>query len=167
MEPEQQAQSIHYISTPYIKGASERTAKLLREYGIRLSNKSRNTIGSKLSKLKDKIPKNKKTRIVYQIDCKNCDKKYVGETGRDLNTRMSEHKRNVRNQEENSLIFQHIDRTNHEFNFDEVKILANEENVGTRRFLEACYTIVDPNCINRARDIPDQFLPTIRNKICY
>ena len=102
---------------------------------------------------------------MYKINCKNCDKKYIGETGRDLRTRITEHKRNIRNEEANSLIYRHTDTTGHDFDFDNTEILATEQNGGTRRFLEACYTIVDQNSINRAIDIPEQFLQTIRNRI--
>jgi hypothetical protein len=31
--------------------------------------------------------------VIYQVPCKNCDKIYIGETGRKLGTRISEHKK--------------------------------------------------------------------------
>lgn len=154
-----------YISTPYIRGASEHTGKLLKEFNIRLSNKSRNTLRSKLSKLKDSIPIQNRTNVVYKINCKNCTKKYIGETGRELNIRLKEHQRNINNLEENSLIYQHARNFGHQFDFTNVEILAHEENVGTRRFLEAGYTVADQNCINRAREIPENFIQIIKNKI--
>ena len=33
--------------------------------------------------------------VVYQIPCAQCDEAYIGETGRPLKTRISEHKRAV------------------------------------------------------------------------
>ncbi len=33
--------------------------------------------------------------VVYQIPCAQCDEVYIGETGRPLKTRISEHKRAV------------------------------------------------------------------------
>jgi len=163
--PATQITNTKYISTPYIKGASEKTGRLLKQFGIKLSNKSRNTLGSKLSKLKDNIPSTSRTNLVYRIKCNNCTKNYIGETGRELHVRLNEHQRNVRNEDENSLLFQHVDNTGHNFDFRNVDILAYEENYSTRRFLEASYTISDKNSINRARDLPEQFSTLIRSKI--
>ena len=40
---------------------------------------------------KDKVRNLKKVNCVYRIPCKNCDKSYVGETGRSLGLQMEEH----------------------------------------------------------------------------
>ena len=50
------------------------------------------------SNLKDYIPPQKKSGI-YQIDCKDCEKLYMGKTKRELGTRVKEHFRNIKNEE--------------------------------------------------------------------
>ena len=35
--------------------------------------------------------------IVYQIDCKDCDKAYIGETGKTLEERLNQHQAAIRN----------------------------------------------------------------------
>ena len=60
-------------------------------FNIYLSNQSSHTSESQLIKLKDKIPIKEKTDVVYKIHCNDCDRKYIGETGRNLKTRHSEH----------------------------------------------------------------------------
>ena len=44
---------------------------------------------------KDKDPIMKKSGV-YKIDCKQCEKVYIGQTKRNLETRTKEHFRNVR-----------------------------------------------------------------------
>ena len=60
-----------------------------------LSNRSNNTIGNQVIRVKDKLDKENKINVVYQIDCQDCESKYVGETGRMLGDRIREHKSNV------------------------------------------------------------------------
>lgn len=50
--------------------------------------------------------------IVYKISCKECDASYIGQTKRKLNTRISEHKRNI-NQSDLSVVSRHIIDMNH------------------------------------------------------
>ena len=47
------------------------------------------------SKLKDNIPPENKSGI-YQINCKVCEKIYIGKTKRNLETRVKEHFRNIK-----------------------------------------------------------------------
>ena len=56
-----------YISVPYIKEASERVSGLLKPYNIKLGNKSKNTLKSKLCHSYDKIPDQDMNEIMYQI----------------------------------------------------------------------------------------------------
>ncbi|KYN39812.1 hypothetical protein ALC56_05799, partial [Trachymyrmex septentrionalis] len=37
-----------------------------------------------------------KSNVVYKISCNNCDASYVGQTGRQLNTRIAEHRNHIR-----------------------------------------------------------------------
>jgi len=46
---------------------------------------------------KDRINDEEKPEVVYKIPCKNCERVYVGETGRPLGIRIKEHRREVDN----------------------------------------------------------------------
>ena len=60
------------------------------------------------SNLKDHIPPEKKQGI-FQINCKDCKKLYIGNTKRDLGTTVREHCRNVKHGElEKSALAAHI-----------------------------------------------------------
>ena len=95
---------------------------------------------SQLIKLKDKIPIKEKTDVVYKIHCNDCDRKYIGETGRNLTTRLSEHQRDIRNSKEQSQVFQHVRDNDHNFNFSEPEIIHRSANIFVRRKLEAFYS---------------------------
>ena len=65
---------------------------------------------------KDKIPVENKSGV-YQINCKECDKIYIGKTKRNLKTRTNEHFRNIKyRQIEKSAVAAHYCLTGHELN---------------------------------------------------
>ena len=47
--------------------------------------------------VKDKEDDGKKAGVVYEIKCGTCDKCYIGETGRSVETRVKEHCAHARN----------------------------------------------------------------------
>jgi hypothetical protein len=69
---------------PYIKGTSERIARILRPFNISVAHKPTVTLRNTLTKVKD--PTDTKTRIgtVYKVTCTECPATYIGETGRTL-----------------------------------------------------------------------------------
>ena len=46
-----------------------------------------------MSSLKDRIPEELKSRVIYKLDCSGCHTCYVGMTSRHLKTRLAEHQR--------------------------------------------------------------------------
>lgn len=70
---------------------------------------------------------NLEKNVVHKIQCKKCDASYVGQTGRQLKSRMSEHKNLInRNIANHSVITEHRLDFEHEFDWDNIKILDNE-----------------------------------------
>ena len=76
--------------------------------------------------LKGKDEKKKEKNLVYSIPCKDCQKTYIGETARMKDTRMKEHKAKIRTLASDSKIVEHILKHKHDFDFDNVKVLAHE-----------------------------------------
>ena len=52
---------------------------------------------------------------VYKIDCMNCDKFYIGETGRSLKTRIKEHQNDIKYNKPASGIVEHTHNMGHQF----------------------------------------------------
>ena len=65
--------------------------------------------------------------MIYKILCKDCDASYVGQTGRKLVTRNSEHQNYIdsSNSNHSSIIELRLD-FNHEFKWENVQILNGE-----------------------------------------
>ena len=51
--------------------------------------------------------------MVYKIKCSDCQASYIGKTGRNLNTTLTEHKRATRNGDANNHIAVNHQQTNH------------------------------------------------------
>ena len=111
-------------------------------------NKSTETVKNIVCKLKDRRNNLEKAGVVYKIECKECESNYVGETGRCLQDRINEHKKDVRKKNERSNIYQHVRNTGHEFKFEEVKVLDEEANTIKRRFL-GVHTLMNRDNIYR------------------
>ena len=91
--------------------------------------------------------------VVYQIPSNQCDKAYVGETGRTLQDRSSENERDVRlntkraytrsqrKQSEGefnkSALTYHCNKENHTIAWDKIKIVHQENKTAARRIKEA------------------------------
>ena len=103
---------------PYIKGTSETIARVLQPYNIRVAHKPITTLRQLLTNVKDKDEPNDRQGAVYKIKCCDCQATYVGETGRNLNTRLTEHKRATRNGDLNNNIAEHHLQTNHRIDWD-------------------------------------------------
>ena len=80
------------ITMPYIRGTSEAIKRLLNPLDIRTQFRPVTTLRNLLVHIKDPVPMEMKTGVVYQIGCQDCPATYVGQTGRTLSQRLKEHK---------------------------------------------------------------------------
>ena len=123
-----------------MSGVSEKWAWIFKKRGIVTVMKPQSTLKSLLAHPEDKTdPK----EGVYTIDCKGCDKKYVGETKRKLEVRVKEHqtetekvskavvyKRDRKRQSQSemwgSALTDHSVKENHDINWESAKIVERE-----------------------------------------
>ena len=78
---------------PYIKGTSETIAQILvQPYNIRVAHKPITTLRQLLTEVKGKDEPNNRQGAAYKIKCCDCQATYIGETGRNLSKRLTEHK---------------------------------------------------------------------------
>jgi len=148
-----------FLSVPYIKGLSEQIKKLLKDYDfhdIKIADKPINKLNTSIySQLKDSIPKEKKTCVVYQVDCGDCDKIYIGQTKQYIKTRISQHKSTTvstkKSQNTKTALAKHSINTRHTFNFTDVKILDKETHRRKRELKEALHI-----CLNSQTVVNDK-----------
>ena len=132
------------VVLPYVKGVTEKITRVLKPHA-RVSTKPGQSLRGMLVKPKDKRDKIQSTGLVYQYKCE-CGKVYIGETCRSIRARATEHKRAIRNGDENhSGISKHVIETGHSILWEEVKILAYETEWRKRKIKEGIF-------IERAKD---------------
>nr|CAH8868154.1 unnamed protein product [Trichobilharzia regenti] len=75
-------ESTKKIALRYIKDISEITTRLFKPLAIDVVHKPTKSLHSILCQPKDLTAKEDKTNIIYKINCNNCEKHYIGQSGR-------------------------------------------------------------------------------------
>ena len=96
-----------YAVLPYINGKSEPMKRLLKRHDIRTTTKPLATLEQHFPSPKVRPLPKKQTNLVYKINCEDCSRSYIGETGRPFERRKKEHKRNVEQFKSGSNIAKH------------------------------------------------------------
>ena len=60
---------------------------------------------------------------VYQINCKECDKIYIGETKFKIGKRMGQHKKDIQFRRENRVVVRHVLELVHQIDWQGIKCL--------------------------------------------
>ncbi|PFX22048.1 hypothetical protein AWC38_SpisGene13437 [Stylophora pistillata] len=89
---------------PYIKGMSENISRILLPFNIRVAHKPITTLRQLLTNVKDKDEPRNRQGTIYKINCSDCQASYIGETGRNLTTRLTEHRRATRKGDETEIL---------------------------------------------------------------
>jgi len=84
------------IVFPYIKNISETIYSSINKKEYMIGYRILNKLTAFIKRHKDKNTLETNNNIVYKISCKNCNASYVGQTRRQLKTRISEHIKNIR-----------------------------------------------------------------------
>ena len=169
------------LSVPFAGSCFYQLRRAASKIGIQLVSKPPMTIGSVIcSKAKHHLPQQQQSNVVYRIECscKVDDEPviYIGETDRELETRVREHRESwtgaVRSKAASSAFSTHRDCTP---SFDDVKILNRAAHHQMRLLLESAYirtvgrretVLVSPNDSNVNRNsgtlLQDRWLPVIR-----
>ena len=162
------------VTIPYIAGLSEAIRREGEKVGLKTVFAAKDTLKKRLTHLKPK-GEGKDKNLVYKIPC-HCGANYVGETGRQLQVRVNEHRRNwekmKRDKEEekdteniSSLLAIHAVEKEHQIKWEEVKILASEVNMKKRKIHEAAAIYLEEEVISQPSfEIPRIWRPVIREE---
>ena len=63
-----------------------------KDLQVKLVYKTTNKLNNIIKQGKDKLKQEDQHNVIYKINCKNCDKCYIGQTYRSLKKCVSEHK---------------------------------------------------------------------------
>ena len=139
---------------PYIRGTSETIARILQPYNIRVAHKPITTLRRLLTNVKDKDKPEDRQGAVYKIKCCDCQASYIGETGRNLSTRLTEHKRATRNGDVNNHIAEHHLQTKHQIDWDSATCITYSTDYYQRLTLESWFTNLEQTPLNRSQQLP-------------
>lgn len=74
---------------------------------------------------------------MYEIPCNDCTSTYVGETMQWLQSRLAQHRSDVKLKRKSTALCDHTTEKGHSFDFDKTKIVCFEENEQKRKMREA------------------------------
>jgi len=126
---------------PFMGHATYRITRFLRtKLRIKFGFLTGQKLSSLLSNHKDILINNEKPGI-YEISCSSCPSKYIGETSRNLKTRLKEHIADIRhNRVTTSAVALHCaENPSHTIDSNCAKLLEIEKNCFRRKFKEALY----------------------------
>jgi hypothetical protein len=102
-----------WVTFTYTGNYIRKITKLFKNTNIKMSFRTNNTINRILGNNYE-INKYNKSGI-YKLTCQTCQKVYIGQKGRNLNTRFKEHIRNICFNKDKSAYAQHILNRGHQY----------------------------------------------------
>ena len=108
--------------------------------------------------------KKNENSVVYKVPCTGCPKSYLGETYRGLKTRISEHKRDVKNHKDTSSFVLHIEEEGHMPDWGKAEVIWCGQGKTKRKIMESAVIETLPN-INSKRG--DYWLASTAAKIIW
>ena len=135
----------------YVRGTSEIISRILRPCNIRVAQRPITALRNLLTYVKDKDHPRDRQGVIYKMKCADCQGTYIGETGRNLNTRLTEHKRTTKNGDRTNHIAEHHRQTKHNIDWDCAACLTYSTNYKQRLTLESLFTNLEPEPLNRSQ----------------
>ena len=142
---------------PYIKGISENISRIQQPFNIRVAHKPITTLRQLLTNIKDRDKPRNRQGAVYKINFSDCHASYIGETGRNLTARLTEHKRATRKGDVNNHIAEHHRLTNHTIDWDSAQCLNYSTNYFQRLTLESWSTNLEQTPLNTCQPLPEPY----------
>jgi len=120
---------------PYIQKVTDKFKNIASSIKAKLAFFSINKLGRIIKAQKDTLLPGFNKNIVNKLSGEDCDVTYVGQTKKKLNTRISEHRRDINKKPgKHSVITEHRINNNHEFKWDKKylikKILLQKIDIG-------------------------------------
>ena len=131
----------------------DKIQRIQNEVGVKVAMKPDLTIRKLLPSLKDPLDNSEKSCLVYQVPCRDCSFVYIGQTKRDLKSRLDEHKRAIKNQHPDlSVLCEHSITKGHIISWTEAKILELQTDYRKRLSFKSWHINAKPHVMNRNDD---------------
>jgi len=148
-----------FFTISYLDPISDSFIPLTKKYGFDIAFSIPNKLNCFIKCGKDCLDLMSHQGVVYKISCHDCDASYVGQTKRQLRsmTQISE-KRTP------SVISEHRLKFNHDFDWDNIKIIDNEPSYQKRLILEMVHIKKQQHRLNKQSDtdlLPISYFPIL------
>ncbi len=117
------------------------TARLLRPFTIDVAHKPTCKLRSNFTKHKDKTNATDKRNAIYMFPCKNCPEKYIGQTSKKIQTRLTENRNAINTHVHSSIPAKHADDNGHKFDWSQTRCLGQATTKHAREFKEAWHSM--------------------------
>lgn len=104
-----------FVGIEYNKKLENILSNTFKKYDRTVAYKTSNKLQNKLRPVTDTLHDPFSGSGVYRINCSDCNKFYIGQTGRSFKTRFKEHIACLKNPEPKSKFAEHLIDTNHKF----------------------------------------------------
>jgi hypothetical protein len=121
-------ESRKWATFTYVGKEVRAITKLFKDTEVHIAYKTKNTTQHHLQLKNEKDPDKYNHSGIYELRCKSCDLKYVGQTGRSFRVRYKEHINAIHSNKTSSRYAQHILETGHAYGTieDTLSILHRE-----------------------------------------
>lgn len=150
--------SKHTLVFPYAEGLTQNLNRISKKYGLQVISNNKHKVSTFLVSLKDPIPLDFKSNIVYSISCGNCEGVYTGQTKRYFKIRAEKHRKGVERAKNTdalkyTALTKHSLDHQHNINFENSKICATEIAPYKRNLTEMIHIARNPNAVNFRTDV--------------
>ena len=158
---EEEGEIIRTLCLPFVSEIQGKVKGLCREINLKLLNGRAKSLGQLLMPTRKAQEVQDKKCVVYKVNCKKCDKCYVGQTKRPVRVRMDEHEKkceiarktghvDLSNERvDGGIPFHHLESGfRHSFDFQGVEILDQELFLRKRLIKEGLYIELHKNNCN-------------------
>ena len=161
----EEVDNVGFFTVPFVKNISDKFKNIVKDYNIKMSYSSVSNLRSFITNGKDRLNISDQNGVVYQICCKDCEYSYIGQTKRLLKTRIKEHKSDINKSSGlPSVISVHRLEQEHEFDWENVRILDRERSYTKRLTSEMVNITKIPMTLNKQTDtefLSPEYLPLI------
>ena len=156
LEPQGQQDEVPpLVMLPYISRVSEDIRRVCSRHNLRMVFRPKQTLCMMLSRVKDRLSREKHSKVVYWIPC-DCGKVYISETTRRLETRLREH-RDVHHKgnTESSAVAEHTWNILHFIQWDNTTIVGQAKGTKELKIMEALHilTTLPDQRLNQDEDL--------------
>jgi hypothetical protein len=138
-------------------------ARLLRPFNIDVDTNQRADLGpTSLNTKARHVHITEKHNVIYIFPCKICPYKYIGQTSKKIQTRLTEHQNAINRHDHSSLPAKHTDDSGHKFDWSQTRCPGQAMTKHAREFKEAWHSL-DKQTFNRHIDTPTIYLQLKRS----